>query len=89
MAHVKEGISPRLKNNEWFNQNIRAKAAKAFYIEANDNFHHQVVVTVDPDTGAKKMLLLKVTHTGYIKSTYNMTPGVAKELVKILDEMTK
>lgn len=81
---VREGTSPRLENNNWFNESIKPKVVKALYIDYPDNFHYQIVKTEDD-----KILVLKVTHTGYIKSTMNMRKDLAKELGKILVELSE
>lgn len=86
---VKEGISPVLDNNGWFQDKVKPNVKKAKYIEADDNFIYQIVRTENPTTGRVAVLLLKVTQTGFIKSTMNMAPGLAKEIADIIKEMAE
>ena len=86
---VKEGFTSRLDNNNWFQQNIKPKAKRAFVIEAEDGFHYQLVRTENPETGRTNIVVLKVTSSGFIKSVMSLSPALASKIAELLQELAK
>ena len=89
---LREGITPRLDNNAWFNDNIRPRVKKAYYIEADDGFHYQICLTTNKAGTRETILVAKIAYSGFIKSIFNVDKEVARlmgeKMVELATETT-
>ena len=87
MATIKEGVTPRLANNNWYNDNIKPRMQRAYYIEADDGFHYQLTRTRNPRSGRVSILIAKVASSGFIKAMMSVAPDVAAAMGEKLKEL--
>lgn len=83
---LKDGVTPRLQNNAWFNDNIKPRVKKAAYIEADDGFHYQICLTTNKTGTRDTILVAKVAYSGFIKAIFSVDKEVARMMGEKLVE---
>jgi hypothetical protein len=89
VLEVREGITERLNDNNWFKDKVWPNIEKAWYVVGEDGFHYQLATVKNPRSARVTILLLKVAHTGYIKSTMSLTPELADAIAQKLRELAE
>ena len=86
MVEVKEGMSPRLEGNNWFNESIKPKAIVMKYVAGEDGFHYQLAL-VRKAGGLKSIVIAKVAKSGFMKTVISFDEDVAGVIADAIKEM--